>query len=306
MPALDPELVLQAALDLAFRQLERRDRTVLEMRRHLEGKRVEPGMLEQALTRLGEQGYLDDARFARQFAEDRRLLDEWGADRIARRLTALGVPAEIVRATVGARDRMGELEAALALLRRRFPALGDDPRERQRAYGVLARKGYDAELAWDALRAHLAARHRARRRPRRFTCESTPHRPPASPAVPRPCLARAGIHQAHSSAIAPQQSRYYDPGSERLARKGMKRQQIIDSSERLALRDPRPPPPLGSRSRTDLTPRRLSPARLSDAPRRTPASSSCTRTARPPLPRTEHDPHGRDGRAEEEERPWRS
>jgi regulatory protein len=145
---------LQHALDLAFRSLGRRDRTVLEMRRYLEGKRVEPDAIEAALAELGSQGYLDDARFARQFAQDKRLLEEWGADRIERRLLALGVPAEVVRAAVDARDHGGELEAALELLRRRFPALGGEPREQQRAFGVLARKGYDVELAWDAIRAH--------------------------------------------------------------------------------------------------------------------------------------------------------
>lgn len=151
---LDPELALQEAIDLAFRYLDRRDRTVLEMRRYLEGKRVEPSAIEHALTRLGEQGYLDDARFAQQFADDKRLLDEWGADRIERRLAALGVPADVVRDAVATRDRAGELAAAIALLQRRFPRLGDDPRERARAHGVLARKGYETELAWDALRAH--------------------------------------------------------------------------------------------------------------------------------------------------------
>jgi len=152
--AADPELRLQHALDLAFRYLGRRDRTVLEMRRFLEGKRVEPSAIDEALTHLAQQGYLDDARFARQFTEDKRLLEAWGADRIERRLLALGVPAGLARDAVEARDRGGELEAACGLLRRRFPALGDDPRERHRAYGVLVRKGYDQELAWDAIRAH--------------------------------------------------------------------------------------------------------------------------------------------------------
>ena len=152
--AVDPELRLQHALDLAFRYLERRDRTVLEMRRYLEGKRVEPSAIDEALARLAREGYLDDARFARQFAEDRRLLDEWGADRIERRLLTLGVPAALVRGAVEQRDRGDEVDAAQALLRLRFSALGDDPRERRRAYGVLVRKGYDPELAWDAIRAH--------------------------------------------------------------------------------------------------------------------------------------------------------
>lgn len=152
--ALDPEQRLQHALDLAFRYLTRRDRTVLEMRRYLEGKRVEPGAIDAALAHLQREGYLDDARFARQFAEDKRLLDDWGGERIERRLLTLGVPVELVRDAVGVRGRDGELEAARDLLQRRFPALGDDQRERRRAYGVLVRKGYDHELAWDAIRAH--------------------------------------------------------------------------------------------------------------------------------------------------------
>ncbi len=154
--SLDPDLRLQHALDLAFRYLTRRDRTVLEMRRYLEGKRVEPCAIDQALAHLEREGYLDDERFARQFADDKRLLDEWGADRIERRLLALGVPLALVRDAVAARGRGGELEAACALLQRRFPALGDDPRERHRAYGVLVRKGYEHELAWEAIRAHAS------------------------------------------------------------------------------------------------------------------------------------------------------
>jgi len=153
--ALDPELRVQHALDLAFGYLTRRDRTVLEMRRYLEGKRVEPCAIDDALAHLEREDYLNDARFARQFADDKRLLEEWGADRIERRLLALGVPAALAAAAVGARERGGELEAACALLRRRFPGLDGDPRERRRAYGVLVRKGYDPELAWEAIRAHV-------------------------------------------------------------------------------------------------------------------------------------------------------
>ena len=151
---LDPELRLQHALDLAFRCLDRRERTVLEVRRYLEGKRVEPAAIDAAIAQLAEQGYLDDARFARRFAEDKRLLEEWGADRIERRLTALGVAPEIARGAVCTRGRDGELAAALALLARRFPLLGEDPGAQRRAHGMLVRKGYEPELAADAIRAH--------------------------------------------------------------------------------------------------------------------------------------------------------
>src|SRR6185312_7251912 len=111
---------LQHALDLAYRYLGRRDRTVLEVRRHLEGKRVEPSAIDGALASLAEAGYLDDARYARRFAEDRRELDDWGADRIARRLHAAGVGEAEVAAALDAQDGHSEHDAAIALLRRKL------------------------------------------------------------------------------------------------------------------------------------------------------------------------------------------
>ena len=49
-----------------------------------------------------------------------------------------------------------ELAAACELLARRFPVPPDTPRDRERALGFLVRKGYEPELAYDALRRHAA------------------------------------------------------------------------------------------------------------------------------------------------------
>jgi regulatory protein len=152
---------LQHALDLAYRYLGRRDRTVLEVRRHLEGKRVEPSAIDAALRELRETGYLNDARYARRFTEDRRELDDWGGDRIARRLHAAGVGEEDVAAALGERGAEHELDAALALLRRKLAAPPGSDRERDRALGILARKGYDLDVAYDAVRAFEREAHQA-------------------------------------------------------------------------------------------------------------------------------------------------
>jgi regulatory protein len=154
----DPEARLQHARDVAWRALNRRERTVAELARHLAAKRVEPDAIEAVVGELCEQGYLDDASYAQRFAEDRRRLDGWGAERIERRLLSLGVDREIVAAAVGVQEPGEELEAALALLTRRFPEPPQTPRERDRALGVLLRKGYALELAHDALRRHAGIR----------------------------------------------------------------------------------------------------------------------------------------------------
>jgi regulatory protein len=139
------------AIDIAYRYLGRRDRTVAEVRRHLESKECQPEAIDAAIAELAEAGYLDDARYAVRFAEDRRELDGWGAGRIAQRLAALGVDRDDIDAAVATRDHAAELDAAVALLRRRFPSLDAD-RDRDRALGVLVRKGYELDLAYDAVR----------------------------------------------------------------------------------------------------------------------------------------------------------
>jgi regulatory protein len=151
-PALGSASRLQRALDLGYRHLGKRDRTEAEVRRHLAARDVDEASIDGALEALLRQGYVDDARYARTFAEDRRALDDWGPERIERRLLALGVAPGIVADAVS-RDLAGELEAAVALLRRRLRTLPQTDRERDRALGILARKGYDLELAYDAVRA---------------------------------------------------------------------------------------------------------------------------------------------------------
>jgi regulatory protein len=151
--AADPAARLQHALDLAYRYLGHRDRTVVEIRRHLEVKRVEPATIDEAVAELHEQGYLDDARFAKRFAEDRRTLDAWGAERIERRLRDAGVGAEHIEAALSTQSADEAREAAIELLRRRLSAPPQDDRGRERALGLLVRRGYDLELAYEAVRA---------------------------------------------------------------------------------------------------------------------------------------------------------
>jgi regulatory protein len=151
---LPSEERLQHALDVAYRFLSRRDRTVAEVRERLGAQEIAAEVVDEAIAELTRQGYLDDARYAHRFAEDRRTIDDWGAERIERRLLAIGVEPALIAAALGERGLPEELEAALAVLRRRFPRAPADDRARDRALGLLVRKGYDLDLAYDAVRAY--------------------------------------------------------------------------------------------------------------------------------------------------------
>ena len=143
----------ERALELAFRHLNKRDRTEAELRRHLAAKDVGEAAADAAIAEIIRMGYVDDARYARTFAADRRNLDGWGNERIERKLLTLGVDAEHIEAALGGIDGAGELEAALELLARRFRVAPATERERERALAVLVRKGYELEVAYDAVRA---------------------------------------------------------------------------------------------------------------------------------------------------------
>ncbi len=150
------DAAFERALGAAYRHLGRRDRSVAEVRAHLAGREVAPEVADAVVAELGAQGYLDDARYAQRFAEDRRALDGWGAERIAQRLAAAGVAREHVDAALAglAAGPGDEVDAALAVLRRRVPVPPAGERERDRALRLLVRRGFALEVAYDAVRAH--------------------------------------------------------------------------------------------------------------------------------------------------------
>jgi regulatory protein len=127
---------------------------VAEVRARLDAEQIAADVVDATVRELEDQGYLDDARYAQRFAEDRRTIDAWGPERIERRLLAVGVDPALIAAALGERGAAEELEAAVAVLRRRFPSAPSGDRDRDRALGLLVRKGYDLELAYDAVRAY--------------------------------------------------------------------------------------------------------------------------------------------------------
>jgi regulatory protein len=145
------------ALALAYAYLNRRERTVAEVRARLEKAECPAEEIDAAIAELLEFGNLDDGRYARVFIEDKRNLESWGTERIQRGLLERGVEREVVAAELAAAAEAqgSDLDRALELVTRRFPAPSEDPRVRERAFGMLVRKGYDSEVAGDAVRAWI-------------------------------------------------------------------------------------------------------------------------------------------------------
>jgi regulatory protein len=140
------------SLSLALKALERKERTVAEMGSWLRARGVGPDEAEEVVDRLVSTGVLDDARYARRYAEDKRELRRWGSERIRAALLDRGVSVEDADEALAEAGEEQEIERAVGLIRDRAAAGLEDALERQRALGALIRRGYDSEVAYEAIR----------------------------------------------------------------------------------------------------------------------------------------------------------
>jgi regulatory protein len=144
--------VPEDAFERAVGALGQRERTAAELEGWLADRGYPAAEIAAAIIRLTEIGELDDERFARRYAEDKRELRGWGAERIREALAARGLDAATIDAALAGCDREDELTRAVSLLERRGEPAVDEP-SRARALAYLARRGYGSELAYDAVRA---------------------------------------------------------------------------------------------------------------------------------------------------------
>lgn len=139
------------ALRYALGLLSRREHGRVELRRRLAGKPVPDEVAEAVMARLEAWGYLDDARFAASLVRAKR--GERGRIALGRELDARGVDEATRDAALAELDEADQLEAARGLLRKhawRFAS--DDPRkDRAKARQLLARRGFEAEVAREAI-----------------------------------------------------------------------------------------------------------------------------------------------------------
>jgi regulatory protein len=142
------------ALKLAYRVLGSRERTEQELRDSLGRRGYASEVISSVQEELVAEGLLNDARYARLFADDRRRLDQWGSERIGADLARRGVDRELIDAALADVGRDDEMGSALDLLARRFPDTLEGDKERDRAWRLLVRRGYEPELAYAAVRAH--------------------------------------------------------------------------------------------------------------------------------------------------------
>jgi regulatory protein len=140
------------AHEAALGALRRRERTSAELASWLAKRGFGANEVETAIASLITVGELDDERFARRYAEDKRELRGWGPERIREALASRGIAPTLIERTLAADSHGAQLARAAALLTSRGQPLGGES-DRARALGFLTRRGFDYEVAYEAVRA---------------------------------------------------------------------------------------------------------------------------------------------------------
>jgi regulatory protein len=163
-PALDAD----GAMEVAARFLATRPRTRWELQRRLRRAAVSEQLVDSTLGRLAALGYVDDAGFARWWAEQRDRHSPRGRRLVEAELRQRGVPRDVLEEMRGselaepALDREGlpasegeRARLALAGHLRGRP-LPDDRKALQRVGMYLVRRGFDPETVRSTLRSATA------------------------------------------------------------------------------------------------------------------------------------------------------
>jgi regulatory protein len=144
-----------------LRILNYRFNSEAELRAKLDRKEFPRDAIDAAISRLRDERWLDDARFAAAFVRT-RLRKGIGRLRIKRELQAAGVDSATIAQALDIPehdDRAAAMTAAkkrLAVLRRR----DDDDAIRQKLVAYLFRQGYDSSMAIDVVREAMAGSKR--------------------------------------------------------------------------------------------------------------------------------------------------
>ncbi len=89
-----------ALYDAAIKILMRRAHSVSEMKKALIRRTADEDLIQKVIAHLKQNGYIDDARYAKQFARQRTEQRKQGKYRVARDLRARGVPDRHIEAAL--------------------------------------------------------------------------------------------------------------------------------------------------------------------------------------------------------------
>lgn len=147
----------EKTLNLAFKMVGRRSRTVAQLRQKLEEKSgASNEIIERVIKRLLELGYLDDENFAYQFATNKLNIKALGRNRLERSLKEKKVPDDIAKKALNEvfaeQDEEELCENALSKYLR-INGKPTEAKENKKLFSYLIRLGFSYDLVIKKIRS---------------------------------------------------------------------------------------------------------------------------------------------------------
>jgi regulatory protein len=142
--------------DVAVRALMRRAHSVSEMKKLLSRRASNQLLVQVVMARLKENGQIDDAKYAKQFARQRTEGRKQGKFRVARDLRSRGVPDRHIEAALKESAEQNDEGAMVrARIERKLRSYRGEIDEKKMAsiYASLLRAGFSADVVRRELKA---------------------------------------------------------------------------------------------------------------------------------------------------------
>ena len=153
---------LEAARAVALRFLGYSARSRSEMQKRLERDEFAPEIIEAVLADLEARNWVNDAKFAHDWVEDRAERKKYGRGRLAAELRRKGVDKEMVTAALDTVEEADELARAMSAAASRWKLSADETdreaiqAEKRRIGAFLQRRGFGWGIITQVLAEHAA------------------------------------------------------------------------------------------------------------------------------------------------------
>ncbi|MCW2823775.1 MAG: recombinase RecX [Aeromicrobium sp.] len=160
---MTPDELASFAKEIVVRKLSERAHSRSDLAQALVKKQVPEGVVEATLAKFEAAGLIDDEDFARSWVQARQRGKGLAPRALAMELRRKGVDDEISKEVLSELDPAAEVEAAHRLVQSRLRSMSrfDDTTKTRRLVGMLARKGYSPQLAFEVVRHELGAEAQA-------------------------------------------------------------------------------------------------------------------------------------------------
>ena len=147
------QVVLVNARDAALRYLNVRPRTFREVEKRLKQEAYPPKVIARVMMLMEKYRYIDDAQYARDYAEERLRPGQYGPRRVKRELILKGIDEKTAEEAVHefSPDRK-QVTSAREYLRQKHAEPGEmDAARRKRVTDAMLRRGFSFNIIKEAL-----------------------------------------------------------------------------------------------------------------------------------------------------------